>query len=290
MKLVAFLWLAGVVHCARVLVVLPTTFYSHQLVMKLLYKELSLRGHQVVAITTSPLDDPTLVNLTEIDVSYLNRYHHNISFAKLSAERSKYLNIFRFFRGLGNAAEEIFADSRVQKLLNDENERFDLVITEYCTHPAFAAFSYRFKSPLVGYRTMELRPECHNVVGNPVNPSYIPTGCMDFKAGFWGRLDNFITYLAQMILRRLLVVPKAHNILQKHMSNFSEDVEEIERNYSIVMTNTHPLLNGVRPVVPTYIQVPGIHINRSIFRASEVQYFFDFLGVARKYFRSSCVS
>lgn len=250
-------------HCARILTVLPSAFYSHQLQLSLLYKELSLRGHQVIAITTSPFNDKRLINLTEINVGYINRHVQNITFAKQMAERNTFLNIYGFFNGLGDVAEEIISDSRVQKLLNDDNEHFDLVIVEWCAHPAFAALSQRFKSPLIGFRSMELRPMCHEPIGNPTNPSYIPVGSTDFRPGFFGRLDNFLIYILHAMLHRFVMLPRARSILEKYVKGCLTDVEAVERNVSIIIANTHPILNGLRPIAPNYIQIPGLHLHET---------------------------
>lgn len=249
--------------CARILVILPSTFYSHQLPLKQIYKELSLRGHSVVAITTSPFNNKNLTNLTEIDIGSIGVHVRNITFAKLFAKRSIYTNISDFLKSLGDFAEEILADSRVRKLLNDGKEYFDLVIVEWCSHPVFAAISQRFKCPLIGVRSMELRPMCHEAIGNPINPAYIPTGTKDVWSGFWGRLDNLLVYFAHVLLHKLVMLPQARNVLEKYVQSYDFDVENAESNVSVVIANTHPIFNGVRPIVPTYIQIPGLHIHVS---------------------------
>lgn len=251
------------VQSARILVVQPSTFYSHQLPLKKIYKELSLRGHKVVAITTSSIGYSNLTNLTEIDVASISHHVQNITFARLHAKRGIYTNIFLFIKGLGDVAEEIFADLKVQKLLNDGKEYFDLVIVEWCAHPVFAALSQRFKCPLIGFRSMELRPMCHEVIANPTNPSYIPSGSKDTWYGFWSRLDNLLVYVGHYFLHKFIMLPRAQYILETHLKNFSFKVERAETSVSIVITNTHPILNGVRPVVPNYIQISGLHLHQT---------------------------
>lgn len=55
---------------------------SHQVIFQPIWKELSLRGHKVTVITPNPLKDPTLTNLTEIDISYM--YEHMSELIKKS--------------------------------------------------------------------------------------------------------------------------------------------------------------------------------------------------------------
>ncbi|KAJ8959692.1 hypothetical protein NQ318_021883 [Aromia moschata] len=66
-------------YCANILGIMPTPSYSHQIVYTPLWKELSLRGHNVTVITTNPVRDPKLVNLTEIDIHFVYTYFANIS-------------------------------------------------------------------------------------------------------------------------------------------------------------------------------------------------------------------
>ncbi|KAK5638205.1 hypothetical protein RI129_012500 [Pyrocoelia pectoralis] len=55
-------------NAARILGISPIPMYSHQLVFRTLWRELSLKGHQVTALTSHPLRDTALTNLTEIDM------------------------------------------------------------------------------------------------------------------------------------------------------------------------------------------------------------------------------
>lgn len=54
---------------AKILGIIPTPSYSHQLAFQPIWRELSLRGHNVTVITANPLNDPKLINLTEINIS-----------------------------------------------------------------------------------------------------------------------------------------------------------------------------------------------------------------------------
>lgn len=70
----SFCLLISLISCVRILVVLPTPLYSHNLVYRTIYKELSLRGHEIVAFTPDPIKDPKLTNIKEIDMSFLYKH------------------------------------------------------------------------------------------------------------------------------------------------------------------------------------------------------------------------
>lgn len=58
------------VHGARILGVFAFPSISHQIVFQPIWRELSLRGHQVTVLTPNPIHDQSLTNLTEIDLSF----------------------------------------------------------------------------------------------------------------------------------------------------------------------------------------------------------------------------
>ncbi|KAJ8878993.1 hypothetical protein PR048_019599 [Dryococelus australis] len=69
---------------ARILGVSPVTSVSHQIVYRAVTTELAKRGHELVVITTDPVNDPTLANYTEIDISFLyDFYRKNYNFRDL---------------------------------------------------------------------------------------------------------------------------------------------------------------------------------------------------------------
>lgn len=68
--LIVLLGLSGV-YSAKILGVFTIPSVSHQVMFQPIWKELSLRGHEVTVVTPNPLNDPTLTNLTEIDISFV---------------------------------------------------------------------------------------------------------------------------------------------------------------------------------------------------------------------------
>lgn len=151
----------------------------------------------------------------------------------------------------------------MKRIANDTNERFDLIIVEWSVNPSFSVLSKRFDCPLIGMRAKGLGLEGHDSIGNPTNPSYIPSGYRDFEQNFWGRLDNFLFGVLWRLHYHLFVVPEAQRIADEFFPSYSKnDILEIEKNVSIVLTNTHPVITGVRPIVPATIEVGGIHLKK----------------------------
>lgn len=70
-RVLIFCALLSFAQCANILFVTSFPSHSHQVMFQPVWKELSLRGHNVIAITPNPLRDESLTNLTEVDISKL---------------------------------------------------------------------------------------------------------------------------------------------------------------------------------------------------------------------------
>lgn len=115
---------------------------SHQIVYRPIWRELSLRGHEVTVLTPNPLNDPTLTNLTEIDLGFLYEY-----FGNLSSDFSLTLNHWQLMKmwpdNLYQMTELMYGDPEVLALMNDTSKKFDVMIGEYLFPPVLA-FAARF--------------------------------------------------------------------------------------------------------------------------------------------------
>lgn len=107
---------------------LPST--SHQIVYQVLWKELSLRGHTVTVVTPNPINDPTLTNLTEIDVSDSYEVYRNATANKFSGTIDHWSIIKMFDWLMFTINEAQFRHPKVKELLEDDSKEFDVLLTE----------------------------------------------------------------------------------------------------------------------------------------------------------------
>lgn len=150
-----------------------------------------------------------------------------------------------------------------------------MVVVEWCVHPTLAILSKIFDCPLVGIRSVGLKVEYHDSIGNPTNPAYIPIAYMDHRNGFWGRLDNFLVSIFGRLQHHLLVMPHAKEIIQKYFKNFTDvDIGDVERNVSLILLNTQPIFTGARPFVPSVVEVAGLHLGYEINSLSKVSFIY----------------
>lgn len=118
--------------CARILAIASLPSYSHQRSFSPLWKELSLRGQQVTLLTTNPVNNKTLVNLTEVDLHGAYDIWKSYHIVEL-ATKHKY-NPFKIFQAwadvMGELTDLMMQKPEVQSILTNTSVHFDLIMME----------------------------------------------------------------------------------------------------------------------------------------------------------------
>lgn len=251
---------SGTVECARILCVFPTASLSHQIAFQPIWRELSLRGHDVVTITTNPLNDPALTNLTEIDISYL--YDHTRSImTEVRTEKNhwEFLDIIKTFEA--TFFEGMFKSPQVVSMINDNNVNFDVVVAEFVM-PAVTAFAYKYKCPFVGVTSLQLFTSVHDAVGNPAHPLLHPDLMSTFgeQLTFLEKIEAVVYAIVIRLKYYYQHVPTYDALVKKYLGNDIPYIGDLERNSSVVLTCTHPALHGARAYSPGVIEIGRMHI------------------------------
>lgn len=141
--------LPTITYSAKILGVFSVPSFSHQQIFLRIGKELSLRGHEVTLITSHPMRDNTLKNLTEIDIGHITKFLENKRFDKILSNENSLWSIMNELRDTFDIlAEAIFETKEVHDLINS-NKKFDLVMAE--SHdPVFFCFGPKFSAPVIG--------------------------------------------------------------------------------------------------------------------------------------------
>lgn len=136
-------------YAANILGVTFVPTHSHQTFYNSIWKDLSLRGHKVTAISTKPLRDPSLTNLSVIDVSFLNPIMVKSNLAKHLSRQYSVWKIPIFVKNmLENLMDSLLDNAKVRELIQSDAE-FDVIILEV-HHQLGYAFGERFKAPVIG--------------------------------------------------------------------------------------------------------------------------------------------
>lgn len=256
---------------AKILGAVPTPSYSHQVVFQQLWRELALRGHHVTVLTTDPINDPTLENLTEIDLSFSYKlFNEKVA---LLMDPDKMLEAMTgMMETITEISDQQFSHPSVQNLLNNETEHFDLLIAEVQWH-AVLAFSNRFNCPYIGMLSYDANNYIYEAVGNPTHPVLYP----DFFTGFGKNLNVidrvksvFMEFCLNMFLK-FYYIPSNRWVIEKHFGKNAPSVESLIENMDLLFLNTDAVLTLVRPLVPSIVQIGGGTHRRTQKPLSKVQ-------------------
>ncbi|KAF2892702.1 hypothetical protein ILUMI_13474 [Ignelater luminosus] len=265
------------VYSAKILGVFVVPSISHQVVFQAIWKELSLRGHEVTVITPDPLNDKSLVNLTEIDVSssYKTFREGNLqqSMSKALSVRDVVNNIFTL---MATVLEEQFSHPEVQRLVRDKTKHFDLVIVEYFL-PASFAFSELYNCPLIGVTSLSPPLNGLDVVGNPSHPVLNPDFFLPFadELEFSDRITSFLHSIWFRYYHHYHLLPRQDEIAKKYIGKNLSYVGDIEKNVSMLFVNENLLIHPVRPSVPALVQLGSMHIRKPKPLPKDLQKEFD---------------
>ncbi|KAK5640035.1 hypothetical protein RI129_010846 [Pyrocoelia pectoralis] len=241
--------------CSKILGIAPTPSYSHHQLFKSLWRELVYRGHQVTTITPFPIKDPELINLTEIDLSSSKRiWDENLP--GIVTSRKYISSHYRLATTLFNVLEQQLKLTEVQGLINDTNASFDLVIAEFHMSAMFA-FAERFNCPLIIVWTMDLTNFQHRMVGNPYNPVAYPDVYLPFlskrltlKERVVGSVVSLMAYFHSQLINHW-----EQGLVRKYFGYHYSHVQDLANNASLVFVNYNPVLNTIRPLMPSVIPI-----------------------------------
>ncbi|VEN46988.1 unnamed protein product [Callosobruchus maculatus] len=261
-QLLPALWIT--VSCARILGITTLPFFSHQIVYQPIWKELSLRGHQVTLVTTHPMKDNGLTNITEIDIGEI--ILSVLGEASLSQDTAKdgshYSILRKLFENHYIIADAVFSDRRFIEVYNSSYVRFDVVVAESNISPIMYAVAAKFKVPLVGVYSFGVWMGLNHAIGNPHPLSLYPEiwSGSDGRMKFFERIRNTLYYIWTRYYLNFEALPKCDQIARKYLGNDIPYIQDIEKNMSLLLLTTNPILYEPRPNVPTVISMEQMHI------------------------------
>lgn len=248
---------------ARILGVVSFPSYSHQVVFQPVWRELSLRGHQVTTIVTDSINDTSLTNLTEIVIkeAYTSLKKHNL----LDADATH--GFIKMIDTMINMAEDLlnvqYSHPQVQRLIHNRSELFDLVIFEALSPTV--VYAWRFDCPAIGLSSLDAGDLLHSVMGNPTNPIANPDPRLkiqdDDNLTFKERLYSVVTSWFSLVVGVFKITPMVDKIQQKYFGESVPPFFKLIDKVEMIMIATNPIFHATRPLNPNTITIgSGIHI------------------------------
>lgn len=247
----------GYTNSAKILCIFPTPSMSHQSVFQPVWKELSLRGHQVTVITPNPLKNSSLNNLTEIDVSEAYKIQEQTEKDLSNSEGWKDVMDIAFFLNMP-VYEYMLQHPEVSKLIEDGRESFDLIMIEF-VQPLFFAFAGKIKVPVVAITSLAELMQTYESLSAPYHP-YITFS--DVTDSFLNRLmiTEFFWYTYDYFHYRVL--PHQNALAKKYFGDDIPHLGDILKNISLAFVTRNVFLNQPRLLPPNIIEISRVNIKQ----------------------------
>ncbi|XP_046467806.1 UDP-glucosyltransferase 2-like [Neodiprion pinetum] len=249
----------------RILGIFPFNGMSHFVMFERLMKGLAEHGHQVDVVSHFPLKKP-FPNYTDV-VSLAGTKPNLVNNMKVQISKSdeKLPSAAVFFASVfGIELCKLMEHPEFQKLIKNPptNPPYDLLITEIFGANCYLAIGQHLKVPVVGVVAAAMLPWANEIVANPDNTAYIPNSFSDFdeKMNFWQRTQNTLSNIwSKWQFNR--ISEGQNEAIKKYIGPHAPTVREAEKNVSLILTNSHYSLNGVRPFTTAVVEVGGVHID-----------------------------
>lgn len=254
---ILFYW-STTVESARILAIVPTTSYSHQVFYRPLWIELANRGHEVLLVTTDPINNSSITNLKEIDLSeaYISWNASVMEMVKLNDDKVGAIKLM--LNTLYDISRIELSNPELQKLYHSTDEHFDLLFVEYLL-PTMNIFKYKFDVPFIGVSSLDATVYGHSCVGNPIHSVLYPNYMLGFgdKLNFFERLmavffDNYMYLFGYFTM-----IPTLDAIVRDTMGEGIPSLATIGLDVDMIFANANPLFNPIRPYTPATISIGG---------------------------------
>lgn len=256
--------------CHRILVVMPFASGSHKNLFNPLILELADRGHHLTVIsgnkkTESLQNHP---NVREIVIEL--QVHFSVENKGLRDGQNFFESIvdepfktkFEFVRSFGDfpetLANDTYSNVEVQKMIKEDH--FDLVIQSMMTQYLGAPFAWHFKCPFILMSPSIIYSGLPFVLGDSDHTEYVPFILSSFtdRMSLMERLINTFIINLGVISGQYKFPPMYDRVVQRYLPD-CPPVLEIEKNVSLILTNTHPSFSYPRTSPPALIEIGGLH-------------------------------
>ncbi|KAK9886009.1 hypothetical protein WA026_014795 [Henosepilachna vigintioctopunctata] len=246
--------------CARILASVATPSYSHQVAFRQLWRELAKRGHQIILLTTDPMEHTD--NITQIDLSFsyeiLNQKNYSsVITNEMSNNNMKLITEFTdiFMEVLIKQIEH----TEVQEIIMNEKSTFDVLMIEMI-FPVHIGLIEKFKAPVIALSSMEATHDLHAAMGNEVHTILYPDSMFNpnrYPLTLWQRI---LSTISRILLRGYLELSFVPSIEAKMRKVFGEDcrpLKELYQDIDMLFSNSNPIFHHKRALTPNTITFGG---------------------------------
>ncbi|XP_052897166.1 UDP-glycosyltransferase UGT5-like [Anopheles moucheti] len=252
---------------AKILAVFPSISKTNYIFGQVLFEALAARGHNLTIV--SPFEiQYAYENIRQLRItglfSHIEDYglHANV-FTK--RDKSSFYGNTNLIYGTAAMADYTLGHPKLQELLKTPSETFDLVILDQVLCESLLGLAYHYGVPAIVYSAAASNKYTNEMVGNPHNPAYNPIPSLGYsdRMHLVQRVWNTFVSICEQFNYRYLYLPSQEAVYQRYFSRRNQPtLLDLIHNVSLVMVNSHPVINFARPFVPNMIEIGGAHIRQ----------------------------
>nr|XP_033333681.1 uncharacterized protein LOC117224687 [Megalopta genalis] len=257
------------IQAARILALVPTPSYSHQIPYRRLWLELHKRGHELVLVTSNPIPNMDPKTFQQIDISEAYKDIREVDFMHLRFDKVEWLAFVEeyLFSMAHVFVEHVLNHTDMKPIYApNSNRKFDVVMAEMLAMPAIYAFAHRFDAPLIGMSSLGMLSINEHALGGLVLPSHEYTWEMEANVGtnqpFWRRLQNYIKLSRLLYVMYRDLFPRQQN-LAEHYFGPLPPLLDILKNTSVVFVNQADAITPARPKLANMITFTSFHVEKT---------------------------
>nr|XP_022913455.1 UDP-glucuronosyltransferase 1-9-like [Onthophagus taurus] len=249
------------IQTANILALFPSSSRSHFIVFQPLLEKLAERGHQVDVLSHFPRKQ-SLNGYTDLSVRGDEKYYSfYIDFETVkSLSFREILTVMNYNCGV-NICKSIKNNTALQNLMSSK-KHYDLIITEIFVSDCLIGFANIFNVPVIGMTSSVNLPWTSDLIGLPDNPSYIPNYFSPYTEDmtFYEKILNTIVLHLTKTWHKYYPNDETNKFIQEMFGRNTPHVDELRKNVSLVMVNSHFSIQQSRPIPPNFIEIGGIHL------------------------------
>ncbi|XP_055856235.1 UDP-glycosyltransferase UGT4 [Episyrphus balteatus] len=270
-------------YAANILAVFPSVWKSHYLYGRAILQELvqtqqhnvtlisAFRTNVIREVTQNTTELPQDSRLTEIQINGLEQNWLEMGLSTQVDSMNEKSIMERFTRLVyagASAADLVLASKEVKNLLMS-NVTFDLFIVDIFLSDALLGLSQFYKVPIVVVSPTGPNTWINEMTGNSQNSALDPSNFLPYleQMSLYERIINTLMAVFEKLTYNFFHMISHQAVYEKHFEALAVERNEVlphhrdlTHNISLVLLNSHPVVQYPRSFLPNVIEVGGIHL------------------------------
>ena len=250
---------------AKILCIDVVSSRSQKISYERLLHTLAGRGHEVTILSSfKPLK--TVKNVREIltfeSENFLD-FDDNDGKGPINLfefqEREEEFNPFLMLNLFAKACQMTYDLPQVKELMK---EKFDLVILQIIFNECAAGLVHHFNTTTILFSPLSVPSWISGIFGNPTPVSFVPNLFLNLgeRMTFYERAINLLTTTVLTLSQDYSYKPSMEALYREKLNDPNiPSNDEILRNASLILSNSHFALGQARPFLPDIVEVGGMH-------------------------------